>query len=89
VISRLTDDFVARFKELPDSVKEQARKSYRLWKKEPTYPSLRFKKIHMKEGLYSVRVGHGWRALGLREGNSMTWFWIGSHADYNRLLSRL
>jgi hypothetical protein len=30
-----------------------------------------------------------YRALGVREGDEIIWFWIGSHADYDRLLSRL
>ena len=35
------------------------------------------------------RIGRGWRALGLLESVTFTWFWIGSHADYDRLLSQL
>jgi hypothetical protein len=89
VISYLTDDFLACFKQLPDTVKGQARKCYRLWKKDPYYPSLCFKKVHGKEAVYSVRIGRGWRALALMEGVSVTWFWIGSHEDYNKLLSQL
>jgi hypothetical protein len=34
-------------------------------------------------------VGLGWRAVGVRDGDTMVWFWIGSHADYDRLLSEL
>ena len=37
--------------------------------------------------VYSVRIGRGWRALGYMTDNSMVWFWIGSHAEYDRLLS--
>jgi hypothetical protein len=39
-----------------------------------------------KEPVYSARVSLGWRALGLLEGDTVTWFWIGSHADYEKLL---
>ena len=39
--------------------------------------------------VYSVRVTLGFRALGLLEGEEITWFWIGSHADYDRLLKTL
>ena len=85
--SQITEDFFACFKRLPDVVKTQARKAYRLWRENPSHPSLQFKKIHGKEGLYSVRVGIGWRALGLLEDNTITWFWIGSHADYDHLVS--
>lgn len=72
--SQLTDDFVACFARLPEAVKAQARKSHRLWRENPTHPSLHFKQIHGQESLYSLRVGLGWRALGLLEGDTITWF---------------
>ena len=84
--SLLTEDFVHAFRLLPPSVQTQTRKNYRLWRANPTHPSLHFKRVHAHEPLYSVRIGLGWRALGLLEDGSMTWFWIGSHADYDRLI---
>ena len=87
--SYVTEDFVACFAALPESVKAQARKAYRLWRENPSHPSLHFKRVHSQEPIYSVRVSLGWRALALREGNAMFWFWIGSHAEYARLLKRL
>ncbi len=84
--SRIAEDFLAYFAELPDAVKDQARKSYRLWKVDPSHPGVRFKRIHNHEAMYSVRVGKGWRALGLLDGDTITWFWIGSHAEYDRLI---
>ncbi|HEY7155649.1 MAG TPA: hypothetical protein VH575_16930 [Gemmataceae bacterium] len=85
--SQLTADFLACFAKLPDAVKEQARRCYQLWRDNPSHPSLHFKRIHGQEGLYSVRVGLGWRALGLLEGDTISWFWIGSHAEYDTLIS--
>jgi hypothetical protein len=87
VNSRITDDFSDCFKRLPQTVREQARKAYRLWRDNPTHPSLHFKRIHASEPLYSVRVSLGWRVVGLLEDNAMTWFWIGSHTEYDRLIS--
>lgn len=84
--SQITEDFLACFARLPDAVKTQARKAYRLWRDNPSHPSLHFKQIHGHEALYAVRVGLGWRALGLREGDTITWFWIGSHAEYDQLV---
>ena len=84
--SRLAEDFLACFAGLPDPVKDLARKNYRIWKDDPSHPGLRFKRIHNHEGIYSVRVGKGWRALGLLDGDTITWFWIGSHAEYDRLI---
>ncbi len=87
--SYLAEDFLAAFARLPDEVKEQARKSYRLWKQDRHHPSLHFKRVSRIEPIYSVRVGRGWRALGLVEGDTITWFWIGSHSDYDKLIAQL
>jgi hypothetical protein len=67
-------------------VQERARAAYRLFQQEPSHPSLRFKVVHTSRPIYSVRIGLGYRALGVRDGDEIVWFWIGSHADYDRLL---
>jgi hypothetical protein len=86
--SKVTDDFVDCFRRLPDAVKSQARKNYRLWRADPSHPSLHFKRVHRHDKLYSVRVGIGWRAVGLLQGDTVHWFWVGSHADYDKLLKQ-
>jgi len=86
--SRLTEDFVACFSRLPDAVKSRARKNYRLWRADHSHPSLHFKRVHGLEQIYSVRVGLGWRALGLVEGDTINWYWIGSHAEYDKYLKQ-
>jgi hypothetical protein len=45
--------------------------------------------VSHRQSIYSARVGLGHRALGLRESDTITWFWIGSHADYDTLLARI
>ena len=84
--SRVTEDFLALFAELPHEIRARARKNYRLWLQNPSHPSLQFKKVHSNEPVYSIRVGRRWRALGLLEGDTIHWFWIGSHAEYDGLL---
>jgi hypothetical protein len=70
--------------DLPDGVKQEAKAAYRLFRNNPAHPSLRFKKLEGEDHIYSVRIGAGYRALGAMKGNRMVWFWIGSHADYDR-----
>ena len=55
----------------------------------PAIPASKFKPIHSREPIYSVRIGISWRALGLWEGDTVNWFWIGSHADYDKLIEAL
>ena len=87
--SRATPRFWASYYDLPTEIKEAARKAYRLLREDAQHPSLQFKKVHAREPLYSVRVSLGYRALGLWEGDEITWFWIGTHAEYDRLLANL
>jgi hypothetical protein len=89
VTSDLTPEFTRRFKRLPARVKRTARKNYKLWKTDPAHRSLDFKRVGTRMPVWSVRVGIGWRALGVRSRNAITWFWIGSHAEYDRLLQGL
>jgi hypothetical protein len=89
VNSHLTEDFVASFRHLLRRIQELARKNYRLWKHDPAHPSLDFKLVSRRNPIFSVRVGIGWRAVGLKKADTMIWFWIGSHAEYDRLLRQL
>ena len=84
--SQITYDFRACFMRLPPRIQERARKSYRLWKQDHAHPSLQFKAIHAHHGIYSVRISRNYRALGLVQKDIITWFWIGTHAEYDRLI---
>jgi hypothetical protein len=86
VNSRCTDSFWKLFADLPEPVRQQAARKYRLWRRDPGHPSLRFKQVHASRPIWSVRIARDYRTLGLRGEDGMVWFWIGSHADYDRLL---
>lgn len=87
--SHVTKEFRRRLDGLPAAVQEQAARAYRLWGSDPYHPSLQFKQVSQRQPVYSVRIGRGYRALGLRDGDQINWFWIGSHAEYDQLLKRL
>ena len=88
--SELTQEFLERFRNLPERVKQTARKNYHLWKQNPRHPSLEFKKLNTSMPIYSVRAGIGWRALGvLKDSDTIVWFWIGPHSEYDKLLKKL
>ena len=84
--SRTTRRFREAYANLPEEVRKQARQAYQLFRNDPHHPSLRFKKVDEETSTWSVRVGLGYRALGVMEGSSVIWNWIGSHADYDRLV---
>ena len=87
--SRATPRFWAAYHELPAEIQKLAQKAYRLFRENPGHPSLQFKKVHDRHPIYSVRVSLGYRAVGLLERDQITWFWIGNHAEYDRILETL
>jgi hypothetical protein len=87
--SEIAPSFLALFRTLPSDVKTLARKNHRLWKRNPSHPSLRFKWVGQRTESYSVRVGKGWRVIGVKDNDTIVWFWIGSHADYDKIIDSL
>lgn len=87
--STTTAPFHKLFGRLPQEVQEQAREAYRLFRQNSAHPSLHFKQVHPTRPIYSIRVSRGYRALGEWEGEELTWFWIGSHQAYDKLVGRL
>jgi hypothetical protein len=87
VKSRTTERFRKCFKRLPAQIQQRARKAYKLFQEHPDHPGLRFKRVHLTEPIVSVRVGLGYRALGIQHDDEIVWFWIGSHSDYDNLVS--
>jgi mRNA-degrading endonuclease RelE of RelBE toxin-antitoxin system len=76
--------FWKHYNSLPSQVRKLADKNFELLKTNPKHPSLHFKQI---DKLWSVRVGKQYRALGLDDPKGIIWFWIGTHADYDKLIS--
>jgi hypothetical protein len=64
-------------------VRDLAEKNFQLLKADPQHPSLHLKRVG---DFWSVRVGLAHRALGIACEGGIVWFWIGSHADYERVL---
>jgi hypothetical protein len=77
-------EFWKLLESLPVSVQDLARKNFELLKTDPRHPSLHFKKIGR---MRSVRIGLRHRALGVESGDGILWFWIGTHTDYDWILS--
>lgn len=80
-----TKRFRAAFANLPPFIQKLARQAYQLFKNDPYHPSLRFKRVHATKPIFSVRVGIHYRAIGIMDGGKVIWFWIGSHAEYDKL----
>jgi len=89
LISRTTRRFREASGRLPEHVQRRAREAYRRFEDDPKHPSLRFKQVHATQPIYAARVGLGYRALAIIDGETVIWFWIGTHAEYDELLRTL
>jgi hypothetical protein len=71
------------YEKLPPAAQKLADKNFELLKVDIKHPSLSLKKA----GKYwSVRIGIKYRALGIDVDNGVLWFWIGAHAEYDKML---
>lgn len=75
--------FWALYQALPADVRDLADKKYVLLTADPHHPSLHFKRLGE---LWSVRVGDHYRALGTDIKEGIYWVWIGTHAEYDRIV---
>ncbi len=82
--SKTIPSFWKTYRSLEKDIRVRVKKSYNLWIDDPFYPSLRFKCINRNENIWAVRVTRGYRALGVLDSDIITWFWIGSHDNYEK-----
>lgn len=80
-----TPAFWSLYGSLPQEVQQIADRSFARLKNDPRHPSLRFKKVGR---FWSARVGLRYRALAVESGDDLVWFWIGTHAEYDKLIGR-
>jgi hypothetical protein len=53
------------------------------------FDALRDKKILLGKKYWSVRAGLDYRAVGVEVDDGISWFWIGTHAEYDKLIYQL
>jgi hypothetical protein len=81
-----SSDFWLLYQNLPFETRVLADKNYDLLKENPRHPSLQLKRI---DELWSVRIGKHYRAIGIDALGGIQWIWIGSHADYDKIIAGL
>ena len=75
--------FWSLYHSLPPEIRRTADRAYDHLKGDPRHPSLHFKKVGR---FWSARVGLHHRALAVESGEDLVWFWIGTHAEYDKLV---
>ena len=85
VKSRAANSFWRAYDLLPGNIQKTADKQYRLWLDDSRHASVQFKKV---QDYWSARITDHYRALGIMDGDTVIWFWIGPHGEYTKLIRR-
>jgi hypothetical protein len=76
-------EFWYHYRALPAEIRNLADRCFELLKDNPRHPSLHLKRVGE---FWSARVGLHYRALGIDDEGGISWFWIGTHAEYDDLV---
>lgn len=93
-MNRRSPRFNDLFAGLPDHVQALARGAFRLFCDNPSHPSLRHHALANSKrgshvpGSFSVSVSMRYRAIYYAEGGVNVWYWIGTHAEYDKLTGK-
>jgi mRNA-degrading endonuclease RelE of RelBE toxin-antitoxin system len=80
---RASPDFWECYRRLPKEIRDVADKAFAFLKQDERHPSLHLKKVGR---FWSARVGSRYRALAVESDDTLIWFWIGTHAEYDGLV---
>ncbi len=80
---KTASSFWKYYEHLPVDIRDLADKNFQLLKDNSSHPSLQFKKVGK---VWSVRVGSNYRAIATQIEEGYLWIWIGTHAEYDKLL---
>ena len=91
IISRRTESYKKLYDKLPKEVQDACQQAFVEWKNEPS--SLVMKPLNqLSNEAYSAEINRRYRALGFKNKDSegktgYVWFWVGSHEDYNKVIT--
>lgn len=86
--SQTVEEFWSMYRRLPRNVRAKAVEAYRRFTENPAHQSLRFHRLVSAPELWSVRITRSYRAVGLLQGDTITWFWIGDHEEFDKEFPR-
>lgn len=72
------------FDDLPAEMQRQSQEAFERFQTDPSHPGLHFKQLKGFPTYWSVRISIGYRAVCERKEDTLYWFWIGSHAAFDR-----
>lgn len=82
--SRTTKAFRDALNRLSPELRKQAKEAYQQFKNDPFSPGLNFEEVNAQKRIWCVRITKNFRALGIRDRDDITWYWIGSRREYEK-----
>jgi len=78
--------FTKQLKHLPDTVKEKAEKTVKLFKNDPFHPSLRLHRLSGKlKNYWSISIDLKYRIIFRMDKGTANFLSVGSHAIYEKM----
>ena len=90
VYNRTTRQFRHQYSNLPPKIQGLTKSACRFFHQDPQHPSLRHHHLDDKKSgshapdSYSVSITMQYRAIYVQERGVNIWYWIGTHAEYDR-----
>ena len=78
-----TPEFWSCYRSLPEEVRGLTDRSFEFLNADPRHPSVRLKQIG---DYWSARIGLHYRAIGITVDDGISWFWMGHHSEYDKLI---
>ena len=88
MISKTLPRFWSLYRQLPQALRQAARTAYQQFANDPSHPSLHFHRLAFDPRMWSVRITRNCRAVGMVQGDTITWHWIGDHHEFDRVFPR-
>ena len=86
MISVASLEFLRAYTRLDPETRRKVRRAHQLFKHNPRHGGLQFKRVRGMDNVYSARIDNNYRALGELRGNVITWYWVGPHDEYERMI---
>lgn len=76
------------YRRVPEAIRQEARAAYRQFIANPLHPGLHFHRLFNDPLCWSASITRDYRAVGLLQGDTITWIWIGDHAAFDKAFRR-
>ena len=82
--SQTLPSFWKLYRKLPSSVRRAARDAFAKFTDDPNHPVCVPERLFNDPQYWSVRITRNCRAVGILEGDTVTWVWIGLSDEFDQ-----